>query len=160
MDVKAMEDSTRELNLRGLNCVQAVLAAGLKTLAIDDDNLIKASSALSGGIASTGGPCGAFVGGVILIGRLSGKIVPEEKYHPQMWRASYELYKRFLSELAGPSKSINCRDIVHVDWRDMDQVRKFYHDERRLKCADMIGATGRILGEILIKYFPDNLTVK
>jgi C_GCAxxG_C_C family probable redox protein len=125
---------------------------GQKKLGIEDLGLLKAMASMGGGIASSGGPCGALIGGIALLGSLFGRDTPENPDHPAMWKAGSALYRRFETEVAGHWGSVNCRDITGVDWRDRDQTRAFYRGEGRFQCAENTGKTARILGELLDKY--------
>lgn len=114
--------------------------------------MIRAVATLGGGIASSGGPCGALTGAVVFLGSLLGKATPEQRDNPKMWKSCRELYSRFLSEVARPWGSVDCRDITGIDWTVQDQVKDFYKGEGRIICADNTAKTAFILGEILEKY--------
>ena len=109
-------------------------------------------AAMGGGIASSGGPCGALIGAVAFMGSLLGKQEPQVKDNPVMWRACYTIYKRFETEIAAKYDSVNCKDIAGVDWKDREQTKNFYKGKGRYICADNTGMTARILGEVLEKY--------
>jgi C_GCAxxG_C_C family probable redox protein len=125
---------------------------GQKRLGINDQNLIRAMAPMGGGIASSGGPCGALTGAIALIGSVMGRGSPENSDDRKMWKASYEFYKRFETEVVGSWGSVNCRDITGIDWRDRKQARAFYKDGGRDKCADNTAKAARILGEVMEKY--------
>ena len=109
-------------------------------------------AAMGGGIASSGGPCGALTGGVAFLGSILGKGEPSDRDDPKMWKACFEFYKRFETEIAGPWGSVECSKITGVDWRNRDQVRQFYKGEDRFTCADNTGKAARLLGVSLEKY--------
>jgi len=125
---------------------------GQKRLGTRDESLIRAMAPMGGGIASSGGACGALTGAIALLGSVMGRGSPEKRDDPKMWKACYELYKRFESEVVGSAGSINCRDIAGVDWRDRKQTKAFYKGDGRDKCADNTGKAARILGEVIEKY--------
>jgi C_GCAxxG_C_C family probable redox protein len=109
-------------------------------------------ASFGGGIASSGGPCGAMTGGIALLGSWLGKEHPEEKDSIFMWKASSEFYKRFQSEVASRWESVNCSDITGVNWRDKEQAKAFYKGQGRMVCAENTGKAGRLLGEVIQKY--------
>jgi len=112
-------------------------------------------ASLGGGIASTGGPCGALTGGVALIGRLFGKVDPEAKDDPRMWKAAFKFYKRFQNEICGEEGSVDCRDIACVDWRNREASAGFYGGEGRLVCGGNTGRAAGILGEVIDRYLEE-----
>lgn len=119
-------------------------------MGVRDEATIRAMGALGGGIASTGRVCGALLGGVCMISGLYSRSRPEEKEHPNMWRLSYKLAKRF-EELTRDYGSVNCSDIAQVNWRDREQVAAFYNNpgSRRERCIRLVEDTAAALGEIL-----------
>lgn len=118
----------------------------------EDQNLVRAMTAMAGGIAARGGPCGSIIGAVAFLGSVLGRDEPEKKDNPILWKASQEFYKRFEGEVSEKWGSVNCRDITGVDWRDLEQTRAFYKGEGLIQCADNTGKAARILGEVLEKY--------
>ncbi len=115
-----------------------------------NEEVIKAMGALGGGIASTGRVCGALLGGVAFISSLYSRGNLEEKEHPNMWRLSYKLTKRF-EELTKEFGSVDCSNIAQVNWRDREKVNEFYSnpDGRRGICIKLVEDTVVALGEIL-----------
>ncbi len=126
------------------------MAVGQEKMNDRNEALIKAMGALGGGIASTGRVCGTLLGGVAFISSLYSRGNLEEKEHPNMWRLSYRLTKRF-EELTKEFGSINCSDIAGVNWRDREQVTAFYinPDGKRSRCIKLVEDTAYALGEIL-----------
>ena len=128
------------------------MTVGQKKLHIEDKSLIRAMASMGGGVASSGGPCGALLGGVAFLGSVLGKEEPETKDNPVMWKSCFEFYKRFEDEVAVKWGSVNCRDITGVDWKKRDQVKNFYKGKGRITCAENTGKAAMILGEIMEKY--------
>ena len=124
---------------------------GQKKLGQKDNALVRAMTPMAGGIAARGGPCGALTGGQALLGSILGRDEPEAKDDPIMWKACFEFYSRFETEVV-ETEGINCRDIAGVDWSDRDQARAFYKGEGAIRCANYTGKAAQILGEILEKY--------
>lgn len=150
MTLEEMRQKARELFLQRFHCSQVILAVGQEKMGIRDEGTIRAMGALGGGIASTGRVCGALLGGVCMISGLYSRSRPEEKEHPNMWRLSYKLTKKF-EELTKEYGSINCSDIAQVNWRDREQVAAFYGNpqSRRAHCIRLVEDTAVLLGEIL-----------
>jgi C_GCAxxG_C_C family probable redox protein len=125
---------------------------GQKKIGEENPGLIRSMAPMGGGIASTGGPCGAVVGGIALLGSLLGRDEPENKDDPLMWKTSVILYKRFEKEVAQEYGGVNCFDIAGVDWKNPEQTKAFYTGEKRFECSRNTGKTARILGEVIEKY--------
>ena len=70
---------------------------GQKKAGIEEEGLVRSMAAMGGGIASSGGPCGALTGGVALLGRLFGKATPDGQDDRRMWKAAAEFYRRELA---------------------------------------------------------------
>jgi C_GCAxxG_C_C family probable redox protein len=129
------------------------VAVGQKKLAIKDKYLVRAMTSISGGVAASGGMCGALVGGVAFLGSVLGRDEPEKKDDPVLWKACHMFYSRLEKETVAEHAGINCRDISGVtDWRDRDQQRAFYKGEGIIKCQKNVGKAARILCEVIEKY--------
>ena len=94
--IEKAEKRGYENELKYFGCSQAVVSALIETFGIGDANLLRASTALAGGIARRGNVCGALVGGILFIGLLVGRDDMEifEQYDRGQ-RYGGELYKRF-----------------------------------------------------------------
>ena len=152
MTPEQMEKEARDSMLKGFHCSQAVLAAGLNRCGLREEGLVRSMAPMGGGVAASGGPCGALTGAIAMIGRLFGRPKPEESDDRRMWKAAAEFYRRFESEVAGAHGSVNCRDIAKVDWRNKEQARNFYTGGGATECARSTGKAARILGEVIEKY--------
>ena len=97
-----------EKNARG--CSQCVLLAVRDMYDIPPD-VFKAASGLSGGVASTGeGPCGAFIGGAMLISHMYGRSLDklEDKGSNKTAAAYVRKFKDYFDAEYG---SFNCADV-------------------------------------------------
>jgi C_GCAxxG_C_C family probable redox protein len=129
------------------------MAVGQKKLDLNDNSLLRAMTSMGGGMAATGGICGAVVGGISFLGSVLGRDTPEEKDDPVLWKASYMYYRRLEKETLAHHPGMNCRDISGVtDWRDRDQKRGFYKGEGIVRCEKSVGEAARILCEVIDKY--------
>ncbi|MFH0789531.1 MAG: C-GCAxxG-C-C family protein [Pseudomonadota bacterium] len=127
-----------------------ILAVGQEKMNIRNEEVIKAMGAFGGGVGSTGRVCGSLVGGVALISSLYSRGNLEEKEHPNMWRLSYKLTKKF-EEFTKPFGGVDCSNIAQVNWSDKEQTKEFYTNPqgRRQYCLQLVGDTAYALGEIL-----------
>jgi len=97
-----------EKNERG--CSQCVLLA-MKDIYDVPPDVFKAASGLSGGVALTGeGPCGAFIGGAMLISHMYGRSMDklEDKRSTRTAAAHVRKFKEYFDAEYG---SFNCADI-------------------------------------------------
>ncbi len=111
--------------------------------------MVRALGAFGGGFGGNGEVCGALVGGIATIGLKFSRSREEEKEDPRMWAYAHEFFDRFRDEIVKDHGGISCRDIVHVDWRDREQVKSFYSGDKRLECRRIVGEAARLLGELL-----------
>ncbi len=129
------------------------MAVGQKKTAVNDEYLVRAMTSVGGGVAASGGMCGAFVGGVAFLGSVLGRDEPEKKDDPVLWKACHMFYSKLEQETIAENPGINCRDISGVnDWRDRDQKREFYKGEGIVRCKKNVGKAARILCEVIEKY--------
>lgn len=112
-------------------------------------------TAMGGGIAGKGGPCGALTGGTALLGSILGRTGPGAKDDPMLWKACHVFYKRFDSEIADKHGGIDCKDIAGVDWGDREALKAFYTGDGVKTCIENTGKAAKILGEVIEKYFKD-----
>jgi C_GCAxxG_C_C family probable redox protein len=113
------------------------------------DEVIRALGAFGGGLGGNGGVCGALVGGLATIGLRFSRGREEEKEDPRMWTYAHELFDRFRDEIVKEHGGISCQEIVHVDWRDRDQVKSFYSGDKRLECRRIVGEAAKLVGDLL-----------
>jgi C_GCAxxG_C_C family probable redox protein len=68
--------------------------------------------ALNGGIAWSGGLCGALTGAALAVGRLAGQRVAD---HKEAKRAARGIIARLMAEFRAEFGRTNCRDLVGLD---------------------------------------------
>jgi C_GCAxxG_C_C family probable redox protein len=125
-----------------------VLAVGQEKLGSEVSvDLLKAMDAFGGGLGAHGETCGALIGGLAVVGLLYGRSGGGQYPDMRMWKVAREFVRRFREEIAGGH--ILCRDIIHVDWTDADQVKAFRAGPKREDCKKLTGRTARLVGEII-----------
>jgi len=115
-----------------------------------DESAVKAVGAFGGGIASSGSVCGILLGGVAMISSMYSRGNLDEKENPRIWALSSKFLKKF-EELTESYGSMDCRDIAGVDWKNRNEVKKYYSnpDSKRRICIKLVGDAAFILGELL-----------
>jgi C_GCAxxG_C_C family probable redox protein len=128
---------------------------GQEKIGAVNEDVVRAMGAFGGGVAGSGGICGALLGGVALISSLFSRGNPEEKEDPRMWRLSDKLSRSF-QEITREFGGMNCRDIAGVNWKDRTAARAFYADpdSRRKYCFQVVGDAAYALGELLEEEIP------
>ncbi|NDY42990.1 C_GCAxxG_C_C family protein [Dissulfurirhabdus thermomarina] len=134
----------------GFTCAQAVVTAGQRRLGRENPGLVRAMAFFGGGVLATGGPCGALLGGVALLGELGGRARPGDKDDRAVRRAALEYHRRFREEVVPGCPSVQCRDITGVsDWADRAQVKAYRRGGGRERCYELTGRAAGILWDIL-----------
>ncbi|MBN2323047.1 MAG: C_GCAxxG_C_C family protein [Spirochaetes bacterium] len=138
-------------------CCQSTLFALQKTLQLQDDTVLKASYALSGGGGATGeGFCGALSAGMIAIGLTYGwgeaKLLETERA-PAMKLAKV-LIEKYKEEYGSPI----CKDIqkmlfgkVYDFWDPIQHQEMVEAGALDDKCVNVVGKGARWAAEIIIQ---------
>jgi C_GCAxxG_C_C family probable redox protein len=97
---------------QGFTCGQAVLAAFAEGRGLDRDAALRVGCAFGGGVAGTGGTCGAVNGALMAIGLAHGRTRVED----EAARArTYEATRAFLAHFRREHGSDVCRELLGVD---------------------------------------------
>jgi C_GCAxxG_C_C family probable redox protein len=115
------DDMGRMLTLaqQGFHCSEILVFMGLEAQGKTDPDLIRAISALAGGIGTSGDICGAATGGACLLGLYAGRGFAEEADDPRLRIMISELLDWFSQEHEAQYGGIHCRDIIVEDPRNM-----------------------------------------
>jgi len=95
-------------------CAESTLVALKSVFDLPEPEDSSAAMALNGGIAWTGGPCGAITGAALAIGMLAEHRIPD---HVRAKRVARELVARLMTEFAERHGSLDCRTLVGLDLR-------------------------------------------
>ena len=149
-------DKRYEKEYRG--CGQCLVGAAQDALGIEGDEVFKAATGLAGGIGAQGdGSCGAYVGGVILLGQSIGR-EKSDFADPSgvRWR-TYALVQKYHDRFMDYYGSVRCSDIQMKKFgrpyflADKDEFTKFeeaggHGDEG---CPELVGKAAKWLVELL-----------
>ena len=147
---------------RERNCSQCAVAAIMETFGFRDDSVFKASTTLCGGGAIFGdSACGAYSGGLLIIGLLKGRpvdnFVAEETDRFRSYEVGRALHKKFIDKYG----TVICRDIMtkvfgRPFWMvDPDEAKKM--DEaggHTTVCPEIVGNGAKWTVEVI---FEENL---
>ena len=142
-----------------MGCGQSMVAAVLDTLDVESDKVFKAATGFAGGIGVLGdGSCGAYIGGVMLIGLHLGREINNFKDPKKIRWKTYELVKQFHDKFIEHYGNVTCREIQckifgrsFYGW-DEEAMKKFEkaggHED---KCTNVVGLASRWVIAILGK---------
>lgn len=131
----------------GYNCAQSVFAAYAPTLGMDEQTAARVAAAFGGGIARTGGICGALSGALMVIGLRHGATSPEDQVAKQhCYEVAQELIRRFNQEQGATC----CRDILGLDFGTPEgQAAAKARDVHHTVCPGCVRTAARLLDELL-----------
>ncbi len=95
-------------------CAESTLVALKSAFDLPEPRDSSAAMALNGGIAWTGGPCGAITGAALAIGMLAERRISD---HARAKRVARELVAALMTEFAAQHGSLECRVLVGMDLR-------------------------------------------
>lgn len=140
-------------------CGQCFVGAVQDALKLKGDEVFKATTAFAGGIGLMGdGSCGAYVGGVLLLGDRLGREKSDFVDAPGVRFKTYALARNYHDRFIEKYGSVTCRDIhMKIFGRpyflnDKEEFTRFEkaggHDD---KCPGVVGTAARWLVEILTR---------
>lgn len=123
-NVEQLQNKIDTLFNQGYFCSQITSIIMLENLGLGSDETIKVLSGFSGGVGRNGYSCGILNASLAMVGLAVGR-GKEEKGDPRITKYIKRVYDEFSKNEYG---SINCRDIVGVNWWDNEQAAKYFKD--------------------------------
>jgi hypothetical protein len=126
------------------------------TFDLQDEALLKASGALTGGIGGLAGTCGSMIGAILVLGSVCGRGRQEGddgmlKLGKSVWQAA-DFYKWFQREKG----TVNCRELitrygngVFYDFGDPEQSRAAWDAGVGDKCVEQVQMIAAKAAEML-----------
>ena len=148
-------DLAVEYDMKYFGCTQAVLAALKEKLNVGSVEVLKAGSALAGGVARRGETCGALTGAIMAIGSLVGRerLEDMEPYYKAMEPAT-RLYNEFKEKIGHTL----CWEIHKIRYGKV--YRLFVPEEReafhsmgghgRKGCPEVCGVAAKLAADIIL----------
>ncbi len=124
MDTNAV-DAARSLFLDESNlygCAETTFVVLASAYGISDEADPAVAMALNGGLAYSGGPCGAISGAALAVGLLAGQRVAD---HREAKRAARLITARLIDEFTEAYGATDCRSLIGMDLRTEDGHRAF-----------------------------------
>jgi len=139
-------------------CSQCTIAAVQDTQDIREDNIFKAATGLAAGGGLTGiGPCGGYLGSMMMISWLCGRERSNFADPEKIRHVAFALSHKFTQKYIQAFGSIICRDIqTHIFGRpyyipDPNEYEAFEaagaHDD---KCTNVVGKASRMAVEFIL----------
>jgi C_GCAxxG_C_C family probable redox protein len=134
-----------ELFQQGLCCAESVLQAIAESRGIKSELIPKIATGLCGGVARTGGICGAVSGGVLAINMLAGRNSADQSLEDAV-----RLVRAFLGEFETKFGTTNCERLIGCRL-DTPEGQRFFKENklREKKCQtftkEAAGMATRIL---------------
>ena len=95
-------------------CAETVFIVLKGAFGLDDPMDSSAAMALNGGVAYSGGLCGAVSGAALAVGMLAERRIAD---HLEAKRVARELVARLMDDFRAEHGSVDCRDLIGVDLR-------------------------------------------
>ncbi len=96
----------------GFGCAEGTYAALQEHFELNNTSDSTEAMALNGGIAYSGGICGALTGAALALGLLAGARLPDR---PEAKRAARDLLQKLMAEFTTEHGSTQCRDLTGFD---------------------------------------------
>jgi C_GCAxxG_C_C family probable redox protein len=143
---KARSYFLRQDNLYG--CAETTLMALKAAYGLPEPADSSPAMALNGGVAYSGGLCGAISGAALAIGMLAGRRIQD---HKEAKRTARRLVAHLMDQFKATYHTTNCRELIHLDIRDELHHQQFIESGVwRTRCMGQIEFAVRslsVLGE-------------
>jgi C_GCAxxG_C_C family probable redox protein len=140
-------DIARSCFGQGFSCSQAVFSAYAADYGMDQEAALRVAAAFGGGLARTGGPCGALSGALMVIGLQHGMVSVDA---PQAKEHTYRVAQEFVERFRAANGAVDCRDLLGHDM-STPEGRQAIKEGRLTKaiCPELVQSATEILDEML-----------
>jgi len=140
MTVNPIEKSKDYFN-SGLGCAESVLLAIAEAKGIKSDLIPRIASGFCGGIARTGGMCGAVTGGIMALNIVYGRDTAA-----QSKELNYQKVQEFVQAFKLRYGTMNCSELTGCDLSTEEGLEQFSFLNRHEKCTELTAeATSMVL---------------
>ncbi len=94
------------------NCAQCVLSASGKSLGLPYETAVQVAQAFGGGVARTGGICGAATGALMAVGL---KHSMKDAFDLESREKAYEVSREFMARFVAEHGSLICNELTGYD---------------------------------------------
>jgi len=140
---------SEELFRQGFCCAESVLQAIAESQGIQSELIPKIATGLCGGIARTGGVCGAVSGGVLGLNLLAGRTQASQS--PE---AAHRIVRAFLGQFEARFGTTNCERLIGCRL-DTPEGQRFFKENklRETKCQVFTREAAGMVSAILEQEF-------
>ena len=118
MDVAAIARAYFLDERNQFGCAETTFIVLKGAYGLDDPMDAGAAMALNGGIAYSGGACGAITGAALAVGMLAERRIDD---HGEAKRVARDLVARLMDDFVAEHGALDCRDLTGYDLRDPGQ---------------------------------------
>ncbi len=131
---------------QGFSCSQAVFSTYAEDLGVDQEAALRVSAAFGGGIARTGGTCGALSGALMVLGLRYGAVQPD----PPAKERTYEIARQFVERFRDANGAVDCRDLLGHDMGTAEGRQAIKESGvTKTVCLRLVQSTTELLDEML-----------
>ncbi len=145
--MKETAEKARAFHKEGYNCCQSVVLPFIREMDVDEEEILKITSSLGGGLGYLREVCGAVSGMAVVLGLKYGyRCGFKDEADKEAKAAHYALVKRLGEEFKERMGALTCRDLLHMD--ESDEVLPGYEDMEK-PCPDAVAMAADILSDYL-----------
>ena len=132
---------------QGFSCSQAVFSAYAEDYGMDQQAALRVAGAFGGGLARSGGPCGAMSGALMVIGLEHGMVSADA---PQAKEHTYRVAQEFVERFRAANGAVDCRELLGHDM-STPEGRQAIKETGVTKaiCPKLVQSASEILDEML-----------
>jgi len=139
-------DLARSYFDQGFSCSQAVAAAFAAEFGLDAATLLRVAALFGGGVARSGGTCGAVSGALMVLGLKYGAVQPD----PAAKERAYEHSREFLARFRARNGAVDCRDLLGHDFATPEGRTAIKELKvTRAVCPGLVASAVEILNDML-----------
>ena len=141
-----VSEQARQLFNQGFCCSESALLAVAKGFGIDTPCIPAVASGFCGGMARTGGACGALTGAIMGVGVVLGRASLDASSQP-----AQSATRRLVSAFRAQFQEVNCHALLgfdpHGSQETIDAI--FAKEGRRDRCADFTGVAAALAAGVI-----------
>lgn len=140
MDKKKIVEESKELFNSGYGCAESVLMAVTEAKGITSELIPRIATGFCGGMAHSGGVCGAVTGAIITLNLIYGR-----DHADQSKDKNYETVQQFLAAFREKFGEIHCPALTGMDLSTEEGRARFSATNMHDHCAEFVGEATRIV---------------
>lgn len=142
-------EKARQYFIEGYTCSQAVVMAFIDLINLSEEQAIKVSLPLGGGLGRLRLTCGALTGASLVVGMIFGKNEISEENKMDVYEKVREISKRFVEK----EKTLNCKELLELASLEVEtggtpekRTEEYY---KKRPCAKIVYSAAEILENYL-----------